>query len=651
MNTNDKNSVSPTLFDTTQSSTVEIEGEYRAPNTMDAKITLAPGFGETSKTLLMTCGEYFKDVTDDGNREFDSDFMCYHFRIAESDSSSYPLASIKRYNDADITLIERFNMFFYIKDIKTACFKTMIEKHDYKTVVKGNTSTDRYSSINVPLTMDMFKMEKCRSPFDIASINVFNNFLYTYAKTQSDKSKYTFDGYPSNLPTVNVCYNDDGNVSSITASCNTKNCCERVGINYDIDGNESVLRLPNNTTIFVNSISYMYNTSTTIVKFDSAKTPESTSVLTSGSIGFINSDGFRPNSAAMNTFRRKDMATLTNKIINDIPSDILSHIFEEGSGRILAVIHISIDGMNYYHVHYDSDDMGGRMWPFAPYGGPRVSYDAVYENIQDTLNYRSYSYDENDGDHIFVEEYYTSFYLYENPSPEYKITHTWNDDHSKTIIDLDFDKIEREVTYTDKSDRSKMKFKIKVDSRQCNYIAICKAFDEMMNGKFDPIEYLKAVDINIETYRKNMFVVDPEEFYDFYSMLIDLVTIPMLTTPSKKRRPPECVIETSSIAKRYDNAMKHKIDTLLDPKNAFNWIGWFNDYKRMRLINPASTYTNNLFDSIDFKSFILPNEEAAAILKKFKEQEEMFRESIGGIETIDTKLAKEGDDESDGNVT
>ena len=183
MNTNDKNSVSPTLFDTTQSSTIEIEGEYRAHNTMDAKITLSPGFGEASKTLLMSCGEYFKDVTDDGNREPDSDFMCYHFRIAESDSSSYPLASIKRYNDADITLIERFNMFFYIKDIKTACFKTMIEKHDYKTVVKGNTSTDRYSSINVPLTMDMFKMEKCRSPFDIASIN------YTYAKTQSDKSK------------------------------------------------------------------------------------------------------------------------------------------------------------------------------------------------------------------------------------------------------------------------------------------------------------------------------------------------------------------------------------------------------------------------------------------------------------------------------
>ena len=659
----------------TTPASIEIEGKWINPNNMGAKITLTPTYAEEPKIINMTCGEYFSEVTEDGNRDLCSHFICYHFRI-----KGHPIASIKKFeHNRDATLIERFNMFFHINDEDH--FKTMIEKHDFKTVIKGGTLTDRYNSINTKLSKDIFEMvdPESMSSFDIHSDSI--NYVYTETQDKT-KTKYTIDGYQqfSNIPTVTVKYNDDTSPSSVIVSRRNKNGYECASIDYDRDGNEHVLRLPNSTTITAKTIPYMYNTSTTIVKIKSATIPESTSVLTSGIIGFINADGFTPHIVVSNSYRRKDMVTLTNKVINDIPSDILTHIFKERNSA-LTVTHISIDDADYYHVHYNIDT-DSRVWPFAQYDGARVSYDAVYNAIQDNLIYRSYSYKKCDGDHIFEEEYYRDFSFIKNPQPKYKITHTWNDDHSKTIINFESEKIEREVTYTDKSDRSKMKFKIKVENGLCYFAAICNTLDIMMSGEFDLTDYLKAVDINIDYGRNmNMFTSDPKEFYDFYTTLIDLVSIPTLTEPSKMRRPPECVIKLPYSSDRY-NAIEYKIDTLLDPANAFNWIGWFNNYK-MNFILPASNIDN--FTNIDFKSFILPKEKAAAILKKrrekLKEREKNAEETFNnkdegvdtgvtinlgpesdivavdlnkaetGLETLGMKLIKEGDDESDGNVT
>lgn len=628
----------------TTPASIEIEGKWINPNNMGAKITLTPTYGEEPKTINMTCGEYFGEVTEDGNRDLCSHFICYHFRI-----KGHPIASIKKFeHNRDATLIERFNMFFHINDEDH--FKTMIEKHDFKTVIKGDTLTDRYNSINTKLSKDIFEMvdPKSMSSFDIRS----DSINYVYAETQDKtKTKYTIDGYQqfSNIPTVTVKYNEDASPSSVIVSRRNKNGYECASIDYDRDGNEHVLRLPNSsTTITAKTIPYMYNTSTTIVKIKSATIPESTSVLTSGIIGFINADGFTPRIVVTNSYRRKDMVTLTNKVINDIPSDILTHIFKERNSA-LTVTHISIDDADYYHVHYNIDT-DSRVWPFVQYDGTQVSYDAVYNAIQDNLIYRSYSYKKCDGDHIFEEEYYRDFSFVKNTQPIYKITHTWNDDHSKTIINFESEKIEREVTYTDKSDRSKMKFKIKVENGLCYFASICNTLDIMMSDEFDLTDYLKAVDINIDygMNMNNMFTAVPEHFYDFYTTLIDLVSIPTLTEPSKMRRPPECVIKLPYSSDRY-NAIECKIDTLLDPANAFNWIGWFNNYK-MGFILPASNIDN--FANIDFKSFILPKEEAAAILKKRREKpKEIEKNAETGLETLGMKLIKEGDDESDGNIT
>lgn len=569
--------------------TIEIEGTYHSGSDMSAKISLATT-GESSDIVLTRC-DYSTDVTETDYRN--KDISAYHFS-----AERVPLATIKRYHDTDISLMEKLNMFFGTLD-----FNTIYEVHEHKKLTRGKTLTEAKSCVNRMIDAEMYeKNAGYRMPTDPITV-------VPYSKHIKKTNKYILNAADT-APVIYPSYFENGDICKISTNfLNSKFYGSDFSLYFDNNGRMNRLSLHDNNEegIALNSYAYMYGIGTVDVEYivndasprDRYHFHQTKDTCSKGSICYITKEGVE----WCNPFASKNEMHIVNNIIyknamRDIPEEIKSYVFDKS--LIFVVRMIAINTSRFYQVSYDGTD---------------IQYDSIYNNIGGDLIYMKASYTRDNGNRIEIEDYYdTSFFIV--PKVISRVVNEYDPVYMnvKSLNMFGDTTITREINYLDPNDKSKMKFKVSIDTSLNTYHNVINFINSLKAKEISSEDYLEAVDISIDTGSSVMTVPKPEDVYIVLSNLIEACSNPIMKGISGRNSP---IIEPTRLP--YGNNRNRIFDTvaiLLNPEDIRNWIkAYYSDKDKKE----ETEHMLELISHIDFDSFIMPPEKVMEINERLDE--------------------------------
>lgn len=528
------------------------------------------------------------DVTEDSFTSY------FFFARRSSEPTSTPLACIRKYDNTEISLMKKFILYFSKND-----YKDVFEEHEHCNLTKGRGLTKQDPYFNRTIE---------RSIYDDAGQEYRTAEGYTgvsYHKRNKDATNKYVSGSTTKLPTVHATYHEGGTIAQISASLDDM----FIKAHYNHEGNIWAVDLGGNR-VKLNTDKFMYNISTTMVKYYSEPSnmytyytnnerSANTSVCTKGAIGFISKDRFE----SCNPFASKNEEFIVNKIyekaMNEcIPEEIKNHIFNKSSlFSVRKITTMNSNCCNYYQIAYDNPD-------------DEVKYNSFYNRNAMPI-YISYSYTQSDGKHIEVKNCYDTYI----PTCTKEIvcetmTETSPDkSHVKITNIVGNTTVTKEINYIDPDDRSKTTFKINIESIINDYHRIAKFLGDVIEGTgtIDLNEYLDAVDVYIDTENMSRITVPvPESIYTVFNSLIEAtmdhstMVVPVTSFPYGKHN--YAYFRTNDL-----------IEHLIDPNKIDSWVRgsiscFHGDEKIGRYLQ--------IFNHINFDSFILPKEEAEALVER-----------------------------------
>lgn len=558
--------------------TFEIEG-HSNPSTMQADITVKSEGCKDITLHLERGGRISADNPKD-------DFISYFFNVPTPGEPSSPLANIRKYNNTDISLMNKFKLFFTKND-----HKDVFEEHEHSNLTRGRTLTKQDHCFNRPIDRSMYEAGgEYRTP---------EGYGVSYYKRGENTTNKYISGSVTTLPSVHATYYENGVISNISANLNDTN----IKVHYNREGDIFSVDLGDNRVSLIID-KFMYNISTTMVKYYSDPIGNSFSytdigrsansdVCTNGVIGFISKDKLE----SCNPFASKDEEFIVNKIyekaMNEyIPEEIKNHVFDKSA--LFSVRKIStLNSSRYYQIMCSDDN--------------EVKYNSFYDRYAMPI-YIAYSYTQADGKHIEVKNCYDNTFMPVTKEIVYETMTETSPDKSNVKITnrIGNTTVTKEISY-DPDDRSKMSFKVNIESMINKYHDIAKFLGDVIEGEIDFNEYLDAVDAYIDTENESSITVPvPESIYTFFNSLIETtmdhstMVIPVTSLPYGK------------LNFTYFR-MCDIIDNLMDPCKIDSWVrqsgSYFYEDERLR------RYLQ-LFNHINFDSFILPKEEAKVLVER-----------------------------------
>lgn len=565
--------------------TFEIEGKTHT-ECMEAVITMKSEDCK-DKTLFITRNRYPDDVTKKGS------FTSHYFSVKTESSQlpSTPLACIRKYDNTDISLMKKFILYFDKNN-----FKDVFEEHEHCNLTRGRTLTKQDRCFNRPIDRNLYKAE---GEYRTAE----GHTVASYHKRDKGTTNKYVSGSVTTLPAVYASYYENGAIGEIGASLDDIN----VKAHYDREGNIRAVDLGGNR-VSLDVDKFMYNISTTMVKYysgdlisnhftyNNSKRSINSDICTKGIIGFIKEDRID----SCNPFASKDEEFIVNKIyevaMNEhIPEEIKKHVFNKSSFFSVKKITTMNNCCKYYQIEYDSPD-------------DEVKYNSFYNRYAMPI-YISYSYTQADGKHIEVKNCYDTFVpICAKEIVCESMTET-SPDKSNVKITNRFNNttITKEISYLDPDDRGKTTFKVNMETTINEYHDIAKFLGDVIEGTIDFNDYLDAVDVYINTENMSKITVPvPESIYTFFNSLIE-------TTMGHST----FVIPATSLPYGKLNftyfGMSDIIDNLMNPCKIDSWVrqsgSYFCEDERLR------RYLQ-IFNYIDFNSFILPEDEAKALVER-----------------------------------
>lgn len=563
--------------------TLEIEG-HSDPSTMQADITVK---SEDCKDITLHL-ERGDRISVDNPKD---DFTSYFFKVPIPGEPSSQLAYIRKYNGTDISLMNTFTLFFTKNK-----FEKVFEELEHCNLTRGRTLTKQDHCFNRPIDRSMYETGEAgeyRTPEGYTGVSYHKRSINTTNKYVS--------GSVTTLPSVYASYYENGDISQISASLDDIN----IKVHYNREGNIWAVDFGGNR-VSLDVDKFMYNISTTMVKYHSDPIGNSFSytnigrsvnsdVCTNGVIGFISKDRFE----SCNPFASKDEEFIVNKIyeraMNEfIPEEIKNHVSNKAALFSVRKISTLNNSCNYYQITCSDDN--------------KVKYNSFYNKCAMPI-YIAYSYTQADGKHIEVKNCYDTFIPVWAKEVVYEtMTETSPDkSHVKITNRIGNTTVTKEISYLDPDDRSKMSFKVNIESMTNMYHDVAKFLGDVIEGAVDFNEYLDAVDAYIDTENESKITVPvPESIYTFFNSIIETtlehstMVIPVTSLPYGK------------LNFTYYR-MTDIVDNLMDPCKIDSWVrqsgSYFYEDERLR------RYLQ-LFNHIDFKSFILPKEEAKALIER-----------------------------------
>ena len=573
--------------------TFEIDG-YSDLSTMHTAITVKSEGCKDIMLHLERGGRIPVDNTKD-------DFISYFFNVPTPGEPSSQLAYIRKYNSTDISLMNKFTLFFAKNE-----FENVFEEHEHCNLTRGRTLTKQDYCFNRPIDRSMYETGEAgeyRTPEGYTGV--------PYHKRSDGTTNKYVSGSVTTLSSVYASYYENGDIGKISANLDDIH----IDVHYNREGNIWAVDFGGNR-VSLDIDKFMYNISTTMVKYYSdpignrfsytniARSVNS-DVCTNGVIGFVKEDGF----ASCNPFASKDEEFIVNKIheraMNEfIPEEIKNHVFNKRSLFSVRKISTLNNSCSYYQIGYYDDN--------------EVKYNSFYNKYAMPI-YIAYSYTQADGKHIEVKNCYDTFIpVYAKEVVYETMTETSPDKSNVKITNrIGNTTVTKEINYLDPDDRSKMSFKVNIETMINKYHDIAKFLGDVIEGEIDFNEYLDAVDAYIDTENESRITVPvPESIYTFFNSLIETtmdhstMVIPVTSLPYGK------------LNFTYFR-MNDIIDNLMDPCKIDSWVrqsgSYFYEDERLR------RYLQ-LFNNIDFNSFILPKEEAKALIERV---DKLFPEEDG----------------------